>query len=97
MGSLWVTIACLAAAYWGFHRLLAWRHLSHVPGPASAAWSDLWLIRRTWSGDLFHELGEVSARYGAYIYKIPDTRNSTPQLQRSEIAQELTRASLQAP
>ncbi|KAI5456019.1 benzoate 4-monooxygenase cytochrome P450 [Mariannaea sp. PMI_226] len=45
-------------------RVLSWHRLRHIQGPRIAAWTDLWLIAKTWQGKTFHELGDVCQKYG---------------------------------
>jgi hypothetical protein len=42
----------------------SWKRLAHVPGPAAAHLSILWLLRRTWRKELVPCLIEAGKTYG---------------------------------
>lgn len=67
--TLILSAACLAITYHLTSRLTAVRRLSHVPGPASARWSLLWLTRRQLGGQLARDLARLSRQYGP-IFRI---------------------------
>ncbi|KAI1373882.1 cytochrome P450 [Hypoxylon crocopeplum] len=46
------------------HEYRSWRRLAHIPGPAAAHLSILWLLRHAWRGKLFPCLIEAGDRYG---------------------------------
>ncbi|KAK4124546.1 cytochrome P450 [Parathielavia appendiculata] len=52
----------LAAIFVSYYR--SWRRLAHVPGPATAHISILWLLRRAWNKELFPCLIEAGNKYG---------------------------------
>lgn len=45
-------------------RVRSWQCLRHVKGPAMAAWSKWWMIRRIAAGRMHLELAEVCEKYG---------------------------------
>ncbi|KAK1828881.1 putative cytochrome P450 E-class, group I [Podospora conica] len=67
--TLILSAACLALTYHFASRLKTVRRLSHVPGPASASWSLLWLTRRQLGGRLARDLAQLSRQYGP-IFRI---------------------------
>jgi hypothetical protein len=44
----------------------SWKRLAHVPGPAAAHISILWLLRRTWNKELVPCLIEAGKTYGPF-------------------------------
>ncbi|KAK4098061.1 cytochrome P450 [Parathielavia hyrcaniae] len=52
----------LAAIFVSYYR--SWKRLAHVPGPAAAHISILWLLRRAWNKELFPCLIEAGNKYG---------------------------------
>jgi hypothetical protein len=44
-------------------------HLSHIPGPWFAPFTDLYLIYKTWRGETFRELNVLCEKYGP-IFRI---------------------------
>ncbi|KAK4160369.1 putative cytochrome P450 E-class, group I [Cladorrhinum sp. PSN259] len=61
--------AGLLLAYLLVAQVAAFRRLQHIPGPAWAGRTSLWLIRRQLSGQLHRDLSELSKKYGP-IYRI---------------------------
>lgn len=59
-----VTAVALVATYLIIGRLRAWSRLQHVKGHWLCGWSDLWMLRRAWSGTLYEDLGELCDQYG---------------------------------
>ncbi|KAK2767798.1 hypothetical protein FQN54_003957 [Arachnomyces sp. PD_36] len=70
-GMLLIAVA-LVAAYVVVHRLRIWSRLRHVKGPWSCAWSDIWMLRRAWSGSLYEDLGRVCGQYGPLVRIAPN-------------------------
>jgi cytochrome P450 len=64
LACLCLVVSCLIAS-----RVAAARRLQHIPGPAWASWTSLWLVRRQLGGRLARELAELSQKHGA-IYRI---------------------------
>jgi len=62
--TLILSAVCVAITYHLASRLTAVRRLSHIPGPASAPWSLLWLTRRQLGGRLARDLAQLSQQYG---------------------------------
>lgn len=62
--AFWTLAASLLFAHIVISRFLAWRRLQHIPGPALAGWTDLWLITKTWRGSLFTDLGQLCNTHG---------------------------------
>jgi hypothetical protein len=46
------------------HSYLSWHRLSHVPGPITAQFFILWIVKRVWSGKLFPSMVEAGEKYG---------------------------------
>lgn len=44
--------------------VVTWARLRHIPGPFSAGFSKLWLIRRQMTGKLVLDLQDVCKKYG---------------------------------
>lgn len=63
---LWLAVASLAGAYIAVSPIVSWYRLRHIKGPWTAAWSSLWLLRRTSSSTLFEELGDACDQYGMF-------------------------------
>ncbi|KAM5380800.1 hypothetical protein ACJZ2D_003324 [Fusarium nematophilum] len=62
--SFWALAACIILAHLTTSRILSWYRLRHISGPRFAAWTDLWLIIKTWQGNMFADLGEVCEQHG---------------------------------
>lgn len=45
-------------------RYRQWKKLSHIPGPAIAGWSKIWLLRHVLPGTLCKRLEDVTKTYG---------------------------------
>lgn len=43
---------------------ITWKKLAHIPGPPSAHFSILWLVRHAWNGNLFPTLAQIGEDYG---------------------------------
>ncbi|EPE02891.1 benzoate 4-monooxygenase cytochrome p450 [Ophiostoma piceae UAMH 11346] len=63
--TLAVAGSILLATYFVITYIRAYRHLSHIPGPPLAAWTDLWLVRGQLSGQLNFTLLNVNETYGS--------------------------------
>lgn len=50
-----------------FLRTRSWYRLGHIPGPPSAAFSKLWLLRKTLGGRLHLDLAEACEKYGIVL------------------------------
>lgn len=59
---LWTVFALLAVAV--AQRFRTWLRLRHIPGPFSAGFSELWLIKKTRGGRVHMETAEVCEKYG---------------------------------
>ncbi|KAK4446192.1 cytochrome P450 family protein [Podospora aff. communis PSN243] len=59
--------ACVAVyvLYSVANRLVAWRRLRHISGPVEAAWSQSWLVRHQFGGDMCFDLDAVCNKYGS--------------------------------
>ncbi|KID81566.1 Cytochrome P450 family protein [Metarhizium guizhouense ARSEF 977] len=53
-------------------RYRQWKKLSHIPGPAIAGWSKIWLLRHVLPGRLCKRLEEVTKTYGPIARVGPD-------------------------
>ncbi|KAK2751927.1 hypothetical protein FQN55_008669 [Onygenales sp. PD_40] len=63
-----LVLAVLAAAvYLAVRRVHAWSRLRHIPGPAWAGWSNIWVIWRAWRGSLYEDLGRLCEQHGPLI------------------------------
>ncbi len=49
------------------HRIIRWRRLRHIPGPAMAGWTSLWLTGAYFRGGFLEDYEELSAKYGPVI------------------------------
>ncbi|KAK3688653.1 cytochrome P450 86A1 [Podospora appendiculata] len=54
----------LVITYLLLSRAAAVRRLQHIPGPAWAAWTSLWLVRRHLRGRIARDLAEISKQHG---------------------------------
>jgi hypothetical protein len=61
---LWTILAAASAAYFLGRRVWSWYRLRHIKGPPLATVTDFWLIRKTWRGETFAELGKLCQEYG---------------------------------
>jgi hypothetical protein len=50
-----------------FHQVRLWYRLGHIPGPISASFSDLWMLRTALGGDMWRDFGEACEKYGELI------------------------------
>jgi len=67
MGRL-VVAAVLLLTSWFLGRFVwSWRRLRHVPGPAGAGWSPVWLVRKLTSGYFHEHMREASDKYGPLV------------------------------
>lgn len=46
------------------HKIREWYRLSHIPGPFTASFCREWLIRKTWGGNVWIDLGRLAEKYG---------------------------------
>ncbi|KJK76997.1 hypothetical protein H634G_08039 [Metarhizium anisopliae BRIP 53293] len=53
-------------------RYRQWKKLSHIPGPAIAGWSKIWLLRHVLPGTLCKRLEDVTKTYGPIARVGPD-------------------------
>ncbi|KAH7308298.1 cytochrome P450 86A1 [Rhexocercosporidium sp. MPI-PUGE-AT-0058] len=60
---------CVAVGYLIISRVLVARRLQHIPGPAWASWTSLWLVRRQLGGRIARELARLHEKHGT-IYRI---------------------------
>lgn len=60
----WSALAATAVTYVVCQRVWLWYRLRHINGPFWASITDGWLIRKTWRGETFPELGRVCQKYG---------------------------------
>ena len=49
-------------------RILRYLRLKHIPGPISAGWTRLWLLRQAVGGKSHQAFFEVNKKYGAFSY-----------------------------
>ncbi|OJD17754.1 hypothetical protein AJ78_02163 [Emergomyces pasteurianus Ep9510] len=61
----------LAVAY-VVRRLHNWNRLRHIPGPRTCGWTDIWMLRRAWSGSLYEDLGELCQQHGPLVRIAPN-------------------------
>lgn len=52
------------------HAIRSYNRLSHFPGPKSAGFSSIWLLRKTLKGNLNLRTGEVIRKYGKFHLKL---------------------------
>lgn len=57
------------AAYSVGQQVQSYFRLRHIKGPWFTGWTDVWLIRKTWRGETFKELSNLSDKYGP-IFRI---------------------------
>ncbi|KEY70331.1 hypothetical protein S7711_06807 [Stachybotrys chartarum IBT 7711] len=69
---LWLAVASLAGAYLAVSPIVSWYRLRHIRGPWTAAWSSLWLLKRTSNSTLFEELGDACDQYGPVVRVAPN-------------------------
>ncbi len=50
-----------------FYCYQSWKRLAHVPGPPTASFSILWLLRHAWGGNLFPCMIEAGDEYGKLL------------------------------
>lgn len=55
-------VTTLSAVLFSYYR--SWKRLAHIPGPAAAHLSILWLLRRAWRKELFPCMIEAGNKYG---------------------------------
>lgn len=67
VGGVAVLVA-LVTLGWVVRAVHSWRRLRHVPGPALARWSSLWMVKRLSSGRFHEAMCEVMDEYGKSIY-----------------------------
>ncbi|QPH02864.1 hypothetical protein C2857_007082 [Epichloe festucae Fl1] len=67
-----VLLASITAASLILLRYRQWKKLSHIPGPAIAGWSKIWLLRHVVLGRLCNRLEEVTKAYGPIARVGPD-------------------------
>jgi hypothetical protein len=53
-----------AAVYFAISTLISYPKLRHVPGPALAAFSELWLFNATSKGNVYLSAEDVLRKYG---------------------------------
>ena len=41
-----------------------WYRLRHIKGPLSAAFSDIWMLRSAFGGNMWRDFGEICDEYG---------------------------------
>ncbi|KAK0724949.1 cytochrome P450 family protein [Lasiosphaeris hirsuta] len=62
--TFFVAGAAALVLYFFSSRVLAWRRLRHIPGPASGGWSKFWMARHQVSGKMCLTLEAVCDKYG---------------------------------
>lgn len=67
VGGVAVLVA-LVTVGWVVRAVHSWRRLRHVPGPALARWSSLWMVKRLSSGRFHEAMCEVMEEYGEFFY-----------------------------
>ncbi|KAK2617023.1 hypothetical protein QQS21_000114 [Conoideocrella luteorostrata] len=60
----WTRLAAVAGLCFIVSRVWAWYRLRHIKGPPAAAWTSLWLVYKTRSGQLFYDLASICNQYG---------------------------------
>ena len=65
-----VTPVFLFLAYAIYLRFLS--SLSSIPGPLLASFSRLWLLKRSWDGDMHRTMITLYAKYGKLVRTGPD-------------------------
>lgn len=66
VGGVAVLVA-LVTLGWAVRAVHSWRRLRHVPGPALARWSSLWMVKRLSSGRFHEAMCEVMEEYGEFL------------------------------
>lgn len=61
---LWGVLAFLIATA-VVRRTRTWLRLRHIPGPPTAGFSELWLLRKTFGGRCHLDTAEACTKYGA--------------------------------
>ncbi len=64
VGSLLVIGVVTFGLYLIATRVATWARLRHIPGPFTARFSKLWLVRRQMTGKLVLDLQDVCKEYG---------------------------------
>ncbi|KAK0644233.1 benzoate 4-monooxygenase cytochrome P450 [Cercophora newfieldiana] len=62
----------LFVAYTIGQQIRAYYRLRHIKGSWHTAWTDLWLIRKTWRGETFKELHSLCNKYGPVFRIAPN-------------------------
>ncbi|KAK0620981.1 benzoate 4-monooxygenase cytochrome P450 [Immersiella caudata] len=63
------TLLLALLTYYFAQSLQSYLHLSHIPGPWFAPFTDVFLIYKTWRGETFRELNTLCEKYGP-IFRI---------------------------
>ena len=61
-------LIALVTLGWVVRAVHSWRRLRHVPGPALARWSSLWMVKRLSSGRFHEAMCDVMEEYGEFFY-----------------------------
>ncbi|KAK0716747.1 benzoate 4-monooxygenase cytochrome P450 [Lasiosphaeria miniovina] len=69
LAALGLAGTCLLFTYVLLSLVAGRRRLQHIPGPAWAEWTPLWLVRRQLGGRISRDLAALSKKYGS-IYRI---------------------------
>ncbi|PGH11502.1 hypothetical protein AJ79_04877 [Helicocarpus griseus UAMH5409] len=72
MPYLLLLVSALAGAYLAVQRVYSWNRLRHIPGPPWCGWSDIWMLRRAWSGSMYKDLGKLHQQYGSLVRVAPN-------------------------
>ncbi|EEH40562.2 benzoate 4-monooxygenase cytochrome P450 [Paracoccidioides lutzii Pb01] len=72
MPMLLLLVSALAIGYLVVQRVHNWHRLRHITGPRSCAWTDIWMLRRSWSGSLYEDLGKLHQEHGPLVRIAPN-------------------------
>ncbi|ODH13788.1 hypothetical protein ACO22_06903 [Paracoccidioides brasiliensis] len=61
---LLLLVSALVIGYLIVQRVDKWHRLRHITGPRWCAWTDIWMLRRSWSGSLYEDLGKLHQEHG---------------------------------
>ena len=68
---VWVVVATLIIYTIGKY-IWTYYRLRHIKGPWLTGFTDLWLMRKTWRGEAFRELGKLCEEYGPLVRIAPN-------------------------
>ncbi|KKZ65566.1 hypothetical protein EMCG_08591 [[Emmonsia] crescens] len=72
MPPLLLLVSALTVAYLVVRRVHNWHRLRHIPGPRWCGWTDIWILRRAWSGSLYEDLGKLCQQHGPLVRVAPN-------------------------